>query len=482
MKIDHLRLLDSERQSARPPMPDTKMNAGEGEDGQSATPYSLPVLQQIIHAVLYEGYILYPYRASSRKNQRERFTFGRIYPKIYSDKQNGVEPWTIQAECLFQTRGHAAKLEITVGFLQPVLRQVGQMAGAEIKPVAQLEVNGAIYQTWLEAAERKVPFILSTDSQELEVPFAFGDSQEWESIPDEKGRPCGAILRQQAFVEGAVTAAVMKIADDLFKVSVRVENRSPLSGEDMEISENVLRRCFASTHVAFRVEGGQFISMLETPSEFKDLADSCKNKGVWPVLVGGEGLMERHTMLASPIILYDYPGIAPGSAGDFFDGTEIDEMLTLRVLTMTEQEKREMSVDDFSRGILERTHALDAAGFLKLHGRMQPPNPARNDFEAQLDFFNPASPITSVLVEGTELKAGDRVSIHPKRRADAMDLMLAGKVAVIEALEQDAEKQIHLALVLEDDPGRDLGLARQSGHRFFYRPDEVKPIRTESLA
>jgi hypothetical protein len=475
MKIDHLRSLDSERQAGCSPTPDTKMNAGGGEDGQSITPSSPPVLEQIIHAVLYEGYILYPYRASSRKNQRERFTFGRVYPKIYSDKHNSVEPWAIEAQCLFQTGGHPAKLEITAGFLQPVLRQVGRMAGAEIKPVAQLEVNGAIYQTWLEAAERSIPVILSTDSQELEVPFAFGDSQEWESIPSEEGRPCGAILRQQAFVEGAVTASVLKIADNLFKVSVRVENRSPLSGEDLEISENVLRRCFASTHVAFHLEGGQFISMLDTPSEFKAFADSCKNKGVWPVLIGDEDLMERHTMLASPIILYDYPRIAPDSAGDFFDGTEIDEMLTLRVLTMTEQEKREMCLDDFSRGILERTHALDADGFLKLHGRMQPLNPGRNDFETQSDFFNPASPITSVLVKGTALKAGDRVSIHPKRRADAMDLMLAGKVAIIEALEQDAEKQIYLALVLEDDPGRDLGLARQSGHRFFYRLDEVEP-------
>lgn len=475
MKIDHLRLLDSERRAGCSPMPDTKMNAGAGEYGQGTT--SLSVLEQIIHAVLYEGYILYPYRASSQKNQRERFTFGRIYPRIYSDKQNGAEPWSIQAECLFQTEGPTAKLEIKAGFLQPVLRQVGRMEGAEIKPVAQLEVNGAIYQAWLEASERKVPVVLSTDSQEVQVPFAFGDSQHWESIPGEDGRPCGAILRQQAFVEGAVTASVLKLADNLFKISVRVENRSPLSGEDMEISESVLRRCFASTHVAFHVEDGQFISMLDTPSEFKAFADSCKNKGVWPVLIGDENLIERHTMLASPIILYDYPRIAPDSAGDFFDGTEIDEMLTLRVLAMTEQEKREMCADDLSRGILERTHALDAEGFLKLHGRMQLFNPERNDFETQLDFFNPASPISSVVVKGTELKAGDRVSIHPKRRADAMDLMLAGKVAVIEALEQDADKQIHLALVLEDDPGRDLGLARHSGHRFFYRLDEVEPAR-----
>ena len=88
-----------------------------------------------------------------------------------------------------------------------------------------------------------------------------------------------------------------------------------------------------------------------------DLAASCQNVGAWPVLVGAEG--ERDTMLASPIILYDYPQIAPESPGDLFDGTEIDEILALRIMTMTDEEKREMrNTDDRARKILERTEAL----------------------------------------------------------------------------------------------------------------------------
>jgi len=82
-----------------------------------------------------------------------------------------------------------------------------------------------------------------------------------------------------------------------------------------------------------------------------------------------------------------------------------------------------------------------------------------------------------VEVNGVYLRAGDRVRICPKARADVMDLALQGRTAIIEAVEQDLEKRVHLALVLEDDPGKDFGLMRQTGHRFFYGVDEVEPVR-----
>ena len=74
------------------------------------------------------------------------------------------------------------------------------------------------------------------------------------------------------------------------------------------------------------------------------------------------------------------------------------------------------------------------------------------------------------------VQTGDRVRIRPKSRADAMDMMLDGKTAVVEAVEQDAEGKFHLALVLDDDPGKDLGMLRQPGHRFFYGIEEVEPV------
>jgi hydrogenase maturation protease len=176
-------------------------------------------------------------------------------------------------------------------------------------------------------------------------------------------------------------------------------------------------------------------------------------------------------MISSPIILYDYPKIAPESPGDLFDAAEIDEILTLRIMSMTDEEKHEMRhVDEQARRILERTEALPEEHLLKMHGAL------RNLRPLDEDFFNPKSRIESVNVAGVPLHAGSRVRIHPKGRADVMDLALAGKTAVVETIECDAEDQIQLALVLEDDPGKDLGMLRQPGHRFFYGVDEIEPV------
>lgn len=179
-------------------------------------------------------------------------------------------------------------------------------------------------------------------------------------------------------------------------------------------------------------------------------------------------------MISSPIILYDYPKIAPESPGDLFDSAEIDEILTLRIMTMTEAEKREMrSVDAQARRILERTEALPGGDLLKMHGVMRGQTPVGEAF------FNPATKMETVSIQGILHKKGDLVRVRPKRRADALDMALAGRVAMIESIEQDAEDRTHLALVLEDDPGRDLGLARQTAHRFFYGTDEVEPLEGE---
>ena len=97
------------------------------------------------------------------------------------------------------------------------------------------------------------------------------------------------------------------------------------------------------------------------------MCPQCNNVGTWPVLAGEEGQARWH--LSSPIILYDYPQIAPESPGDLFDGTEIDEILALRILTLTEDEKHEMrNADERARQILERTESMPAEHFMKLHG------------------------------------------------------------------------------------------------------------------
>ena len=182
-------------------------------------------------------------------------------------------------------------------------------------------------------------------------------------------------------------------------------------------------------------------------------------------------------MLASPIILYDHPAIAPESPGDLFDGTEIDEILTLRILAMTDAEKREMaSVDARARALLERTHALTAEDMARLHGVMRD-HPSQASQIEPLTGRNHEKPrLVSLLETGRSLCVGARVRLRPKSGGDIMDIALKDKIAVVEAIERDFEDRVHVAVTLIDDPGRDLGAAGFPGHRFFFSQEEIEPL------
>jgi hypothetical protein len=441
------------------------------------------LVDRIVDAVLYEGYVLYPYRASTRKN-RQRFTFGRVYPEAYSVAQNGAEPFTMQTECLVE--GLSPTLDVKVRFLQPMAREIGGPSSGfrdseeveSFEAIPELWVDDKIYQTWQEAVERKVgaqTLSLRSLSKGLErVPFHFPETRKFERIYDAEQRPAGVMLRRQDTIRGLVEVAAEAVDAGLFKITVRIVNHSPLAAGCLKDQEAVLMRTFASTHTVLGVAGGAFLSLIDPPAPRASFAADCKNIGTWPVLVGDEEKKERDAMISSPIILYDYPKIAPESPGDLFDAGEIDEILTLRIMTMTDQEKCEMRhVDEQARRILERTETLPAQQLLKMHGALRSVRPVDEDF------FNPGARIDSVAVAGAVLHSGSRVRIRPRGRADVMDLALAGKTAVVEAIECDAEDRIQLALVLDDDPGKDLGLMRQPGHRFFYGVDEVEPVKED---
>jgi len=156
---------------------------------------------------------------------------------------------------------------------------------------------------------------------------------------------------------------------------VRVANIAKDAGNEAISREEALMQSLLSAHTILNVSGGEFISLLDPPTSLKEIVSGCNNVGAWPVMAGEEG--QRDTMLSSPIILYDYPQIAPESPGDLFDGTEIDEILALRILTLTEEEKREMKhADEHARQILERTEAVPAEHFMKLHGVLRALRPA----------------------------------------------------------------------------------------------------------
>jgi len=431
-------------------------------------------VEKIAAAVLYEGYVLWPYRRSARKNQR-RWTFGGVYPPAYSETSGGTDPWYTQTQCLVV--GDAPSIAVQVRFLHVVARQVARSgADGALEPVDELQVGRERYLTWDEATERQV----AVDGLRLaELPdprLAAIDvpaGREEEPLVGPGGEPVGALVRSWQALTGTVEVVAQLVQSGLFQLTVRVVNRAPGDGRDRE---SALRQTLVSTHVVLRVEAGEFVSLTDPPEPLARAAAQCQNVKTWPVLVGAAG--DRHTLLSSPIILPDYPEVAPESPGDLFDGTEIDQLLLLNVLTLTDAEKDEMrATDPRTRKILARSEALTLDDFLSLHGAIREFRTLRDEGEPDVLFAGLERPAPeSVLVGGVQVRPGSRVRLCPRPGADVMDVVLAGRVAFVEAIEQDYEDRIHLAVTLADDPGRDLGVARQPGHRFFFAPDEVEPL------
>jgi hypothetical protein len=278
-------------------------------------------------------------------------------------------------------------------------------------------------------------------------------------------------------LEGAVEIGAEAVRPGLFRLTVAITNTAPWQGQNRE---RTLRQTFVSTHTILTVRDGEFVSLMDPPPNLKPFAEACQNVKTWPVLAGEEG--QRQTLLSSPIILYDYPRIAPESPGDLFDAGEIDQLLTLNILTLTDEEKAEMcATDPRARRILERTEAFTAEDFMGLHGTMRelrmlreegPVDPLFNDVER-------AVPGT-LMVGGVAVAKGSRVLLRPRPGRDIMDVVLAGKVAVVEAIEQDYDERVHVGVTVQEDPGRDLGEARMIGHRFFFSPEEIEPLVEEA--
>jgi hypothetical protein len=339
---------------------------------------NLDRVEKIAEAVLYEGYMLYPYRASAVKNQ-QRWNFGVLCPQSYSESQNNTEAWTMQTECLLHGDS-SARINVKIRFLQIINRSVGRLAyllhelpeGAEpeFEVVDRLEVCGRTFAPWQEAVEREVvspPLRAAEASFHRPLLFEFASGKEFEPLRDDEGLIAGVIVREWETVSGSVEIDSKQCPDGVIKVAVRLHNLTTCEPSRQQSRADALMYSLVSAHTLLAVENGKFISMLDPPEGLRTLADGCTNIGTWPVLVGNEG--DRDTMLSSPIILYDYPQIAPESSGNLFDGTEIDEILSLRILTMTEEEKREMrQSDQRARQILERTENMPPEQFMKLHG------------------------------------------------------------------------------------------------------------------
>lgn len=343
-------------------------------------------IREIANAVLYEGYILWPYRKSATKNQ-QRWTFGGVYPRAHSEARED-DPWVMQTQCLLEA-GEGGSVEVSVRFLHVVERQVARRTKEGFEPVDELTVAGERHLTWQEAVERELepaPLCLDRSRFEHREEIAIPAGGAKDELCDETGAVVGAVRRTWEGLEGAIelTAERLPGLDRLHRITVRILNATPFGLERQETQDNLaksaarrpvgreeaLRRTFCSAHTVVRARGGEFVSLTDPPERFAAAASGCRNEGTWPVLVGEAP--DRSTLLSAPIILEDYPRIAPESPGDLFDGGEIDQLLVLNILSLTDEEKAEMRASDpRAREILERTEALGEEEMMRLHGAIR---------------------------------------------------------------------------------------------------------------
>jgi hydrogenase maturation protease len=452
--------------------------------------------ETVANAVLYEGYVLYPYRASAAKN-RHRWQFGIVAPRRYSEA-GGTEPWSMQTECLIEA-GQDTMLTIRVRYLQAQARTVEEVVVADrdvFRPVPNLLVDGEQVVTWDEGIEQQVDIpdlslarlLLGHEEIVAIVPWV---GLESELVRSAEREVVGRVTRERFPIFGVAHVSATQLKQ-LVRVRIRLENLSPWPMGNGGDRDEAMRRSLLGAHTMLAVRGGSFVSLLEPPDSAKEAVDSCVNEHTWPVMIGAAG--EREVMLSSPIILYDYPATAPESAGDLCDATEIDEILMLRVMTMTDEEKREArGTDERARQIVERSDSIPAELFERLHGAIRSLEPAaqpESQAESQAtpeppsleEFFgvneSAGGAEQSVEVAGRLVTKGTRVRLSPKRRADAMDMFLEGRAALVEAVHRDVEGATYVAVTVEDDPAADMH--SWYGRYFYFAPEEVEPLEDAS--
>lgn len=416
--------------------------------------------EPVADAVLWEGYVLYPYRASAVKN-RLRFNWGLVGP--------AAEP-TLGATVLLSAG--PGTLTVRVRHLHLATRHDGWDEAVPVSHNVTVDLA-----TVADGVSR----------HRLVAPGGTGAEE-----PDGSGGLDAGRRRIQT-IEGWLTVRGTDHGQHV-AVELTVENDTPAEGDDWA---QRLRASFVGCHLVTATDGHRFVSLLEPPDELADLAASLHHHRAWPVLIGPAPAAD--VVLVSPVILYDYPTVAPESAGEFFDGTEIDEMLALRVATLTDQEKAEArALDPRVRAIIDRHDDLDRDTMARLHGTLRSGtivNPGAVDQRSvaadpgdagtawsEADLTDPADPADPMpawseagparaLVGGRWIEPGSKVRLQPAKRADVHDMFLVGRLATVADVIHDVDGEIHVAVVVDDDPGADLYTLQR---RFLYfAPDEL---------
>jgi hypothetical protein len=422
----------------------------------------------IADAVLYEGYLLYPYRATSSKNQ-SRWQFGVLGPPGASDAGIGEDD-TLAAQFLIDGE---SELVLVVRFLQLQHRRAERDAGGgTFEAVAELTSGMQSWVTWDEAVERELtfgPFDLRELDEPRTLPITVGSGEDTEDVDG------GRLIRTRAPIAAELTIAV-EPDDGLNRVSVTVRNTGPAAAD----KDGAIAASLIGTHVIGEVVGGEFVSLLEPPDCAVGAVSRCTRHRCFPVLAGRPG--ERDLLLISPIILYDHPEIAEQSEGALFDSTEIDEILTLRVMTMTDEEKAQArATDPLAAELIDRCDAMSPESMQQLHGILRNPHAGLiPEIPEGVDWWDPLADnavrpdLDAVLVNGVRVAAGSRVRLRPSRRADAQDIFFAGKSARVTSVHEDVDGQKYVGVIVEDDP--DVEMPDSYGRYLYFAPDEVEPL------
>jgi len=432
----------------------------------------MDIARGVADAVLYEGYLLYPYRASAAKNQI-RWQWGVLMPSAYAAAGHG-EHASSHSEFLLEP-GTDPVLHIRLRFLQMQHRSGGDGPVPEFDEAVEHEIDSVVSVAELLETEQVIPVTIA------------GGTENTDGITRQRWPLTGEVRLSGQRLEGPY---------GILHLSLEVINTAPWV--DAEAARHVaLRHSLIAAHTVVAVTDGEFISLLDPPEWAKPAVKSCRNERTWPVMIGEAG--SRDVFLISPIILYDYPTIAPESPGDLFDGTEIDEILTLRTMTLTDEEKAEArATDERARKLMDRVDSMPPEMLDKLHGAIrylgEAPRTSRSPGEPDPveTFTTPGTPwwdpgadssvdpdTDSVLVAGVEVAKGSKVVLTPRLHGtDAQDMFLDGRTATVAAVLLDVDGNTHVAVTLDDDPGADLSLVQ--GRFQYFSPDEIVPLTAPS--
>ena len=432
-------------------------------------------VRAVADAVLYEGYLLYPYRSSSGKN-RVRWQFGVLAPRRWIEAHGpaadtvagSAESWWQQTECLAEAPDSAV-LHLRLRFLQLQARTVhAARPDGTSSVVDRLDIRGLTLLPFDEAVPHKADMALSVEelrAGQRTVTVRAPGGERLEAVYDDQGTVVGEVrrVRRPVTVRLRLSATPAGTPFPLLRLRLRVENTVPDTSPDAP-REEALRRSLVATHMMLALDTGAFVSLLDPPAWAAEAAKACANVRTFPVLGGDPG--SRDLVLSAPIILYDHPQIAPESPGDLHDATEIDEILSLRTLTLTDAEKQEArATDPRARAIVDRVDAMPPEMMRRLHGAVRSVPPETE----------------TGVVDGVTVARGSRVRLRPRRRGtDAHDMFLAGRTAQVEAVLVDVDGRRHVAVTIEDDPTAELH--RWYGRFHYFAPEELVPLPQEATA